>query len=111
VKISSLASAGSLKLSGTAVNLGAFITVVDINAVLQAGKNDSKLDRDLAGGKIYAPVVIAQGSLNDFVSKNPNNSGDLTSPTSGTTNPTSRRSRVCEFLASRFGHFEIGGIC
>jgi Domain of unknown function (DUF4114) len=46
------------------------------SAILQAGKNDSKLDLDLAGGKNYAPVLIAQGSFNDFVSKNPTNGGD-----------------------------------
>jgi VCBS repeat-containing protein len=45
-------------------------------AVLQAGKNDSKLNQDLTGGKLYAPVLIAQGSLTDFVSKNPTNGGD-----------------------------------
>jgi hypothetical protein len=46
------------------------------SAILQAGKNDRKLDLDLAGGKIYAPVLIAQGSFNDFVTKNPTNGGD-----------------------------------
>jgi Domain of unknown function (DUF4114) len=42
---------------------------------LQAGKTDSKLDQNIAGGLIYAPVVVAQGSLTDFVSKNPANGG------------------------------------
>ena len=42
---------------------------------LQAGKIDSKLGQDITGGRIYAPVVIAQGSLTDFVSKNPTNGG------------------------------------
>ncbi len=46
------------------------------SAILQAGKNDLKVDLDLAGGKNYAPVLIAQGSFNDFVSKNPTNGGD-----------------------------------
>jgi hypothetical protein len=46
------------------------------SAVLQAGKIDSKLNQDITGGKIYAPVVVAQGSLADFVSKNPTNGGD-----------------------------------
>ncbi len=45
------------------------------NAVLQAGKTDRILGQDLAGGKIYAPVVVAQGSLTDFVTKNPTNGG------------------------------------
>jgi hypothetical protein len=44
------------------------------SAVLSAGKTDSKSNQDLVGGKIYAPVVVAQGTLADFVSKNVNNS-------------------------------------
>ncbi|PSB55753.1 DUF4114 domain-containing protein, partial [Chamaesiphon polymorphus] len=43
------------------------------NVVLSAGKTDSKLGQTLTGGKIYAPVVVAQGTFADFVSKNPNN--------------------------------------
>jgi hypothetical protein len=46
------------------------------SAILQAGKNDRQVDLDLAGGKNYAPVLIAQGSFNDFVTKNPTNGGD-----------------------------------
>jgi Ca2+-binding RTX toxin-like protein len=46
------------------------------NAAFQAGKTDSKLNQDLVGGKIYAPVIVAQGSLSDFVTKNATNSGD-----------------------------------
>jgi Domain of unknown function (DUF4114) len=42
---------------------------------LQAAQADTKLGQDLVGGRIYAPVVIAQGSLTDFVSKNPSNGG------------------------------------
>jgi Domain of unknown function (DUF4114) len=45
------------------------------SAILQAGKIDSKLNRDIIGGEIYAPVVVAQGSFNDFVNKNPTNGG------------------------------------
>ena len=45
------------------------------NAVFQACKTDLKLGQDLVGGKIYAPVVVAQGSLTDFVTKNPTNGG------------------------------------
>ena len=45
------------------------------SAVLQAGQTDSKLNQDIVGGKIYAPVVVAQGSFSDFVSKNPTNGG------------------------------------
>lgn len=45
------------------------------NAVFQAGKTDIKLGQDLVGGKIYAPVVVAQGSLTDFITKNPTNGG------------------------------------
>ena len=46
------------------------------SAILQTGKTDNKLNQDLTGGKIYAPVVIAQGTLADFASKNPTNGGD-----------------------------------
>ena len=45
------------------------------SAVLQASKTDSKLNQDIVGGKLYAPVVVAQGSLSDFVTKNPTNGG------------------------------------
>ena len=46
------------------------------SAVLSAGKTDSQLNQALAGGKIYAPVVISQGTLADFATKNPTNVGD-----------------------------------
>jgi hypothetical protein len=45
------------------------------SALLLAGKNDSKLNQNIAGGSIYAPVVVAQGSLAEFVSNNPTNVG------------------------------------
>ncbi len=48
------------------------------SAVLLAGKTDTKLNQDIVGGKIYAPVLVAQGTLNDFVTKNPTNGGDGT---------------------------------
>jgi hypothetical protein len=48
------------------------------NAVssLSANKTDSKTGIDILGGKIYAPVIIAQGTLADFTNKNPTNGGD-----------------------------------
>jgi hypothetical protein len=42
---------------------------------LQAGKTDSKLGQDITGGLIYAPVVVSQGSLSDFIATNPTNIG------------------------------------
>jgi Domain of unknown function (DUF4114) len=45
------------------------------NSVLQAGKTDSKLGQNITGGKIYAPVVVSQGSLSDFIATNPTNIG------------------------------------
>ncbi len=45
------------------------------NSGLQAGKTDSTSNRDIAGGKIYAPVVVAQGTFDQFLSKNPTNGG------------------------------------
>jgi alkaline phosphatase len=46
------------------------------SAILSANKTDSKLNQDLSGGKIYAPVVVAQGTLADFTNKNSTNGGD-----------------------------------
>ncbi len=40
---------------------------------LQATQSATKLGQNITGGRIYAPVVVAQGSLTDFVSKNPTN--------------------------------------
>ena len=45
---------------------------------LQATQSDSKLAQNMLGGRIYAPVVVAQGTLTDFVSKNPTNGGGAT---------------------------------
>jgi Domain of unknown function (DUF4114) len=47
-----------------------------ISNSLQLGKNDLQSNVDFAGGAIYAPIVIAQGSLADFASNNASNSGD-----------------------------------
>jgi Domain of unknown function (DUF4114) len=69
---------GTIKLAnGSLLNPGDASYAVEAakSAVLQAGKIDSKLDQDITGGKIYAPIVIAQGSLTDFVTKNPTNGG------------------------------------
>jgi hypothetical protein len=46
------------------------------NAAFQATQTDTKLGQNLVGGLIYAPVVVAQGTLADFISKNPTNGGD-----------------------------------
>jgi Domain of unknown function (DUF4114) len=69
---------GTIKLSD-----GSFLKPGDANyaleaaksAILPAGKIDSQLNRDITGGKMYAPIVIAQGSLTDFITKNPTNGG------------------------------------
>ena len=45
------------------------------NSSLQAGKTESKLGQDIAGGFLYAPVVVAQGSLSDFITTNSTNNG------------------------------------
>jgi Domain of unknown function (DUF4114) len=71
-------SIGTIKLAnGTTLKPGDADYAVEAvkSALLLAGKNDSKLDQNIAGGSIYAPVVIAQGSLSEFVSKNPTNGG------------------------------------
>jgi Domain of unknown function (DUF4114) len=70
---------GTIKLTdGTSLKPGDANYAVEAikNAVFQATQTDSKLNQEIAGGKIYAPVVVAQGTLADFVSKNPTNGGD-----------------------------------
>ena len=72
---------GTIKLAdGTSIKPGDANYAVEAikNALtnsLQAGKIDSKLAQDITGGRIYAPVVVAQGSLTDFVNQNPSNGG------------------------------------
>ncbi len=72
---------GTIKLAdGTSLKPGDANYAVEAikNALtnsLQAGKIDSKLAQDITGGRIYAPVVVAQGSLTDFVNQNPSNGG------------------------------------
>lgn len=72
-------SIGTIKLAnGSTLKPGDADYAVEAikNAVLQAGKNDSITNQNIAGGKIYAPVLVAQGSLTDFVDKNPTNGGN-----------------------------------
>ncbi|WP_373544133.1 DUF4114 domain-containing protein, partial [Chamaesiphon sp.] len=67
---------GTIKLaSGTTLKPGDANYAIEAirSVVLQAGKTDSKTNQDLVGGKLYAPVIVAQGSLTDFVSRNVNN--------------------------------------
>ncbi len=45
---------------------------------LQLGKNDRQANFGVAGGAVYAPIVIAQGSLADFINNNSSNGGDGT---------------------------------
>ena len=44
--------------------------------IVDIKNQSSKLGQDIIGGRIYAPVVVAQGSLIDFVNNNPTNGGD-----------------------------------
>jgi Putative Ig domain/FG-GAP-like repeat/Domain of unknown function (DUF4114)/FG-GAP repeat len=74
-------SIGSIKLSdgsilkpGDANYAAEAIKSALINS-LQAGKVDRKNDLSITGGRIYAPVVVAQGTLTDFITKNPTNGG------------------------------------
>ncbi len=48
-------------------------------AILRCFKTDVKTDLALEGGKIYAPVVIANGTFEDYLKTNPQNqaSGDI----------------------------------
>lgn len=71
-------SIGTIKLgNGSTLKPGDANYAVEAvkSAVLRAAKIDSKLNQNITGGGIYAPVVVAQGSLDDFVSKNPTNGG------------------------------------
>jgi hypothetical protein len=74
-------SIGSIKLSDGSIlkpgdaNYAAEAIKNAVANVLQAGKTDSKTDLSIAGGKIYAPVVVAQGTLAEFIAKNPTNGG------------------------------------
>jgi trimeric autotransporter adhesin len=43
------------------------------NSGLQANRVDHKINQPITGGQIYAPVVVAQGTLNDFVNAASNN--------------------------------------
>jgi Domain of unknown function (DUF4114) len=45
------------------------------NAVFQATQTETKIGQELMGGRIYAPVVVAQGTLANFATKNPTNGG------------------------------------
>jgi Tol biopolymer transport system component len=45
------------------------------NSGFQAGKTDSSSDQNITGGRIYAPVVVAQGSFDEFLAKNASNGG------------------------------------
>jgi hypothetical protein len=67
-------SIGTIKLGN-----GSTLKPGDANYALEAVKSAvlraAKIDSNVAGGSIYAPVVVAQGTLDDFVSKNPTNGG------------------------------------
>jgi hypothetical protein len=70
---------GTIKLAdGTTLQPGDFNYAAEAvkNAVFQANQSETKLGQNLIGGLIYAPVVVAQGTLADFVAKNPTNGGD-----------------------------------
>jgi hypothetical protein len=72
-------SIGTIKLgNGTTLKPGDanYATEAVKSAVLRAAKIDSKSNQNITGGGIYAPVVVAQGTLDDFVSKNPTNGGE-----------------------------------
>lgn len=94
---------GSIKLAnGTTIKPGDANYAVEAvkSALLQAGKNDSKLDQNIAGGAIYAPVVIAQGSLADFVKTNTNDGG---------ANAIHAYFNYLGANPDKFDHFQLGG--
>jgi Putative Ig domain/Domain of unknown function (DUF4114)/FG-GAP-like repeat len=75
-------AAGTIKLAdGTSIGVSDSRYAVEavkkaIATAITANKNDNKTGQDIAGGSLYAPVAISQGTLNDFVNANPTNEGD-----------------------------------
>ncbi len=71
-------ASGSIVVDGKTIKPGEANYAAEAvkSAILRAGKNDSQLNQNVAGGRLYAPVVVAQGSLTDFVNNNPSNGGD-----------------------------------
>ncbi len=43
------------------------------SAILRGAKTETQLDLAVSGGKIFAPVVIANGTFEDFLNRNPKN--------------------------------------
>jgi Calx-beta domain/Domain of unknown function (DUF4114)/RTX calcium-binding nonapeptide repeat (4 copies) len=43
------------------------------SAILRSSKQQTQLDLSVAGGKIFAPVVIANGTFEDYLNRNPQN--------------------------------------
>jgi Domain of unknown function (DUF4114) len=43
------------------------------SAILRGSKTETQIDRTVAGGKIFAPVVIANGTFEDYLNRNPQN--------------------------------------
>jgi hypothetical protein len=46
------------------------------SAVLRSSKAETQIDRTVAGGKILAPVAIANGTFDEFLNRNPQNKAD-----------------------------------
>ncbi len=75
-------AAGKIKLAdGTSIGVSDSRYAVEavkkaIATAITANKNDNKNGQNIAGGSLYAPVAISQGTLNDFVNANPTNEGD-----------------------------------
>jgi Domain of unknown function (DUF4114)/RTX calcium-binding nonapeptide repeat (4 copies) len=75
------ATLGTIKLAnGSLLNPGDANYAIEAvkSALLRTGKTETKTNQALAGGKTYAPVLIAQGSFDDFIGRNPTNGGDGT---------------------------------
>jgi ELWxxDGT repeat protein len=73
-------ASGTIKLAdGSTLNPGdadyaAEAIKLALTNALQADKNTTT-QQNIIGGKIYAPVVVTQGTLDDFLSQNPSNGG------------------------------------
>jgi hypothetical protein len=66
---------GSFVKPGDATYAAEAIKNALTNSALQSGKTETSLDQSIAGGRIYAPVVVAQGTFDEFLTKNASNGG------------------------------------
>jgi hypothetical protein len=67
--------AGTITVNGQDLRPGdaGYAAAAVRSAILQTDKSGSQSNKDITGGKIYAPVAIANGTFNSFLTNNSNN--------------------------------------